>query len=195
MIFHAVITNIFRPFLTGADIPERLLSFHAPNASPTAAFAASINQLKRLVLLARIYFPMNSCSALGKTSLLYVANAMMAEVSSPDLSWQFYLRLCFVGFEDLHQAFRVYGTLSEAVLGMALQHNAITKRQASAAKRELAATAELHRAVADLCDGKIDTECVIDLDLALRDYPAAQIKPMADKFRALDLEEIDSAEE
>lgn len=195
MIFHSVIADIFRAFLSDPDVPKRLASFEAPTASPKAAYAASINQLKRLMLLARIYFPMNSCSAMGKTSLVYVANAMMAEVSSQDLSWQFYLRLCFVGFEDLHETFRVYGTLSEAVLGMALQRKAITKRQARAAEIELEAASELHRAVADLCDGKIDTECVIDLGLALKDCPAAQIGTMADSFRALNLEEIDSAEE
>lgn len=194
MIFHAIIADTFRPFLSDPEVPQRLASFQAPTASPKAAYAASINQLKRLMLLARIYFPMNSCSAMGKTGLLYVANAMMAEVSSQDLSWQFYLRLCFVGFEDLHESFRVYGTLSEAVLGMALQRKAITKRQATAAKSELQAASELHRAVADLCDGKIDTECVIDLGLALKDCPAAQMEAMADRFRALDLEEIDSGE-
>ena len=147
------------------------------------------------MLLARIYFPMNSCSALGKTGLIYVANAMMAEISSQDLSWQFYLHLCFIGLEDLHECFRVYCSLSEALLGMALKRKAITKKRATTAKRGLEAAGEVHRAVADWCDGKIESGFVVDLGLALNDCPAARIGTMAESFRALNLDETDSTEE
>ncbi|KAK6210002.1 c6 transcription factor [Colletotrichum tabaci] len=80
--FHAVVTDLFRPFLDSPFRSERLPSFSTGFATPEAVYTASVTQLKRLLLLYRLRHKSASLSMLWKTAVVYVANATIREAGT-----------------------------------------------------------------------------------------------------------------
>lgn len=75
---HAAILDLFRPFLHGQpNQPLRLDSFTADIRTPAAIYAASVNQLKHLILVFRTRYSCAKTSVLWHNALLYVANACL----------------------------------------------------------------------------------------------------------------------
>lgn len=180
--FHAIITDVFRPFSLISNRLLRLSSFESPQATPESAYAGSINQLKRLLLVYRLNFKTATLSVLWQTGLVYVANAMVRDTRESSNERRYYIFLCLAGLEDLSVNFRVFGTIAKGLLGMALKCGAVKKREAKRIIHELSEVATLHKAVEQLEDDKIVANWIIDLDLALNDTEAASGTRLEEQF-------------
>ncbi|KAK8072433.1 hypothetical protein PG996_005781 [Apiospora saccharicola] len=129
MWIHSVILDLFRPLLDRQD-PEhmRLKTFSAPDSSPTAAYIASVNQLKQLIIQFRSKYESSICTMLWHTALMYVANAVLQDTD--DSQWLEYLLLCIYGYETLRRHFRVAETIGRGLLTMALRNKNINSEDA-----------------------------------------------------------------
>lgn len=56
MLFHGAVLNVFRPY---QRLPHgyRMGTFTSPDSFPTEAFAASLDQLKRLMVITHLHHP------------------------------------------------------------------------------------------------------------------------------------------
>ncbi|KZL70449.1 C6 transcription factor, partial [Colletotrichum tofieldiae] len=195
--FHAVVTDLFRPFLDSPLRTERLLSFATKFATPEAAYAASVTQLKRLLLLYRLRYKSASLSMLWQTVVVYVANAMIREagtaVRAPDMppsdDWRFYLDLCLAGLEDLYVSFPVFGSIAQGMVGMALRQAAIRTGKAARVLRQLGEIEKQHAASQGMTD-KVEARWIIDFDLAMTDPEAAQGRNLVEQLEGLMLNEM-----
>ncbi|EFQ32816.1 hypothetical protein CGRA01v4_07741 [Colletotrichum graminicola] len=197
--FHAIITDLFRPFLDSSLGSERLSSFSTELATPEAVYTASVEQLKRLLLLYRLRYRHASFSVLWQTAIIYVANAMIREAGvaaqDPDAAppseqeWGFYLDLCLVGLEDLYVSFRVFGPIAQGIMSMALRNAAIPAEKAARVLRQLGKIEKQHNASQGMAD-KAETRCIVDLDLALTDPEAAQGQNLVEQLAELMLDEM-----
>ncbi|KAJ4320121.1 hypothetical protein N0V84_006008 [Fusarium piperis] len=185
--FHAIVTDIFRPLLSRTEMskPLRLGSFTAPQATPKAAYSASVNQLKRLLLMYRLNFTTAMFSVIWHTGLVYVANAMMREVKSDRNEWRYYLHLCMAGLEDLYGSFSVFGSIAKAILGIAIENGALRASEVRRITNELEVLGRHHTAVKPLGDGREVVNWIVDLDLAVTDPEAAQGGNLAERFQEL----------
>ncbi|KAM0549153.1 hypothetical protein ACHAPJ_009608 [Fusarium lateritium] len=178
--YHAIITDVFRPFLTSNNQPLCMATFSTPGATPEAAYGASVNQLKRLLLIYRLNFETAMLSVLWQTGLIYVANAMMREVKTNSNEWRYYLHLCMAGLEDLYVSRSVYS---------ALEHGALKATESRRIKDELEELGQHHDAVRRIGDGSEVATWIIDLDLAMTDPEAAMGGKLAKKFQELIVED------
>ncbi|KAK1962116.1 hypothetical protein LY78DRAFT_587311 [Colletotrichum sublineola] len=198
--FHAVVTDLFRPFLdTSLGTERRLSSFSTELATPEAVYTASVEQLKRL-LLYRLHYRHASLSMLWQTAVIYVANAMIREAgvaaqdtdaSASEQEWGFYLDLCLAGLEDLYVSFPVFGSITQGIMGMALRNGAIGTERAAQVLRQLGEIERQHSANQGMTD-KAEARCIVDFDLALTDPEAAQGRNLVEQLEKLMLDEMGS---
>ncbi|KAH8125656.1 hypothetical protein LI328DRAFT_151772 [Trichoderma asperelloides] len=176
--FHAIVTDVFRPFIHISPCPFRLRSFTTPGGTPKAIYSASISQLKRLLLHFRLSFKTASLSILSQTVLIYVSNAVIQESQHSNLpEWSFYLRLCLAALEDLYGSYRESWSVMQGLLSMALDRGAIMPGEADRISQEMIELGRHHGATND-----VDTRSMIDLDLAVIDPTAARVTCLAGKF-------------
>ncbi|KAH6884449.1 hypothetical protein B0T10DRAFT_410007 [Thelonectria olida] len=189
--FHAIVTDVFRPFVHGTEQDTSLSSFATPQASAEGAYAASINQLKRLLLLYKLNFRTATLSVHWQTSIVYVANAIVREAGATSVEWRYYLYLCIAGLEDLYGSFRAFGLIVKALLGMALEHNAITPEEVKRVRRELKELGQPYEDTNPLGEdrGVEVASWIINLDLALTDPEAAQGSNLAARFDSMVLQD------
>ncbi|KAL3300258.1 nitrate assimilation regulatory protein nirA [Colletotrichum asianum] len=187
--FHAIVTDLFRPFLTPPGCNSRLNLFSSQHATPRAVYAASVNQLKRLCLLFRLHYKKARFSGLWQTAVIYVANAMMQEAAQsniqhgrPGREWRFYLDLCLAGLTDLCVSFSTSGAISRAVVGMALQNGGLKAAEANRVLVELKRLEMAHEEARLRLNGNAEATWVIDLDLALTDIEAARGQSLVQQF-------------
>ncbi|KAK8013763.1 hypothetical protein PG991_009356 [Apiospora marii] len=136
MWFHAAILDIFRPFLKrNEDENLRLRTFSAVDRTPLAAYMASVNQLKHLIVHFRSNYEASTCTLLWHTAMTYVANAMLRDSQDPE--WYQYLLLCLYGYETLRRPFRVAEAIGRALLTMMLRDKKITSAEAHGVLRHI----------------------------------------------------------
>jgi hypothetical protein len=201
---HVTVIKVFQPFLASPSRTTHLRSFANPRATPEAICAASINQLKRLLLVYRLQSKLGLFSVLIHTAILYVANAMVHEASSAihkgviGLSgeWQFYLDLCIAGNHSLFGSFRAFGTLTKGIMAMALRHGVITPRKAKRVARDLRELGAKYDVVKDLGNGRAETVAwIVDHDLGTIDPERAAGGALADEFQKLMLHDDTETQE
>ncbi|RFU76538.1 c6 transcription factor [Trichoderma arundinaceum] len=155
MYLHAMIVDLFRPFLPSSSRSGRPTSNEAISE---AIYGSSINQLKRLLLTFRQKFKSASYSIFWQTGLIYVSNAMIREIGTQNAEWRFYLELCLAGIEDFGAAF----SFEDAHRVQAELHN----------------LGRHHTARLDDDQGSdeenIEATWIFDLELGLEDHEAAQ---------------------
>ncbi|KAK1991243.1 hypothetical protein LX36DRAFT_590915 [Colletotrichum falcatum] len=198
--FHAIVTDLFRPFLDCSLGTERLSSFPAELVTPEAVYAASVDQLKRLLLIYRLRYRHAGLSVLWQTAVIYVANAMIREAgaaaaldpeaSPSDQECGFYLDLCLAGLEDLYVSFPVFGSITQGIMGMALRNAAIRTEKAARVLRRFGEIEKQHSANHGMTD-KAEARCIVDFGLALTDPEAAQGRNLADQLSELMLDEME----
>ncbi|GJD05294.1 C6 transcription factor [Colletotrichum higginsianum] len=185
--FHAVVTDLFRPFLDSPFRSERLPSFSTDFATPEAVYTASVTQLKRLLLLYRLRHKSASLSMLWKTAVVYVANATIREAGTATATAaydnndneptanerRFYLDLCLSALEDLYVSFPVFGSVAQGMVGMAIRHEAIPAEKAAGVLRRLDEIARRRAAGQGMTD-KAEARWIVDFDLAMTNPEAAQ---------------------
>ncbi|KAK1982946.1 hypothetical protein LZ30DRAFT_748986 [Colletotrichum cereale] len=191
--YHVAIIDLFRPLLQQNGAPrQRLPAFRSAEATPDAVYAASVNQLKRIVLLYRQKYPESSYNFFWHSALLYLANAMLAEarVSGHRPEWRFYFRLCMTCFQTLYTGFRLAKGITLSLLCMALEKGVMDISQARDIRRDLELWGR-HHEVSD----RVPVSWVVDLDLAMTDPSAAQAKNLVQRLQEVQIDEANENEE
>ncbi|KAI0834852.1 hypothetical protein F5Y06DRAFT_289573 [Hypoxylon sp. FL0890] len=177
---HCAILDIFRPFVGKAAGPQsRLATFSAWGSSSDMAYAASVNQLKHLVVEYRSTFVASTYSILWHTGLLYLANAML-KGTSVDPEWHLYLLLCIYGYESLSRPYRMSEVIVQGLLSMSLREHNMTGSEAQKIINELR-EGRLEGIKRDV-EARIYAQFMVDMDLALTDPEEARAENLAAKF-------------
>ncbi|KAK8043263.1 hypothetical protein PG993_005693 [Apiospora rasikravindrae] len=183
MWLHAAILDIFRPFLRrDEDEKLRLRTFSAPDRAPMAAYKASVNQLKHLIVHFRSSYEASTCTLLWHTAMTYVANAMLRDSRDPE--WYQYLLLCLYGYETLRRPFRVAEAIGRGLLTMMLRdknNDTFTSAQAHEILRNLK-----ERGLSYSTD-EIRAPFMGDLELAQTDPEGAAVEKLAGDFEDMAL--------
>ncbi|KAG8671404.1 hypothetical protein FPOAC2_04740 [Fusarium poae] len=179
---HAGILSILRPFTVrarGSHKPLRLKTFPCRRSSPDAAYRASVNQLKRLVVVYREKCPCSSYTMLWHSALIHVANAILGDTRDP--AWRFYLFFCVQSYGNLRGSFRFAETIGRSILSMTLQQGDISAEEA----RKLMEQFEENRLSSPSDD--IRATFMADLNLAMTDPEGASVESLSDKFEDIAL--------
>jgi hypothetical protein len=177
---HAALMDLLRPFTSrSAQGDCAFTTFSAEGSSAGAAYKASVNQLKRLVLEYRTTHESSAYSILWHTGLLYLVNAMLETPQDPD--WHFYFLVCIYGYEALSRPYRISGSIGKGLLAMTLRDTDMTGREA----RHI--LAEIERDEVTGTDDNIRATFMGDLTLAMRDPDRASVEHLAKEFEFLAL--------
>jgi hypothetical protein len=200
---HAIIVDIFRPFLSTSWRATPLRSFASSRATPESIYAASVNQLKRLTLIYRIHCKLGLFSVFSHTPMLYVVNAMVYEANVAirngsgrmGAEWQFYLDLCLTGYQSLFGSFRAHGTAAKGILVMGLQHGIINARRAGRVVGDLKDLERRYDVLKELGDGRAHAGWIVDQELGMKDPEAAAGGSLAEQFQNLMISDDGSTDE
>ncbi|RYO90667.1 hypothetical protein DL766_002864 [Monosporascus sp. MC13-8B] len=176
---HCIMLDIFRRFMKrSSDDRFRMATFSAWDSSPDAAFAASVNQLKTLIVEYRTNYMASAYSILWHSGLMYLANAMLRDTSDPE--WRLYFLLCIYGYESLSRPYRISEVIAQGLLSMTLRD---TNMSASEARKIME---DLHECGLDHVKKNMEEEVratfALDLTLALSDPAGATVENMAKEF-------------
>ncbi|KAM0326363.1 hypothetical protein ACHAQA_006965 [Verticillium albo-atrum] len=173
--FHAAILDIFRPFSqTSVAQQPRLATFSSRESSAQAAFKASVNQLKRLIIVYRLQYQSSAYTILWHTALIYVANAVLKDTGDPE--WRFYFLHCVYGYESLRKSYRLAEAIGRALLSMTLRNGDISGQEARTILQQLKQRGLDHPS------GDIRATFMGDLELALTNPGEAKVENLADQF-------------
>lgn len=179
---HAAIMDILRPYSgLNANRQDRMRTFAASNSFPDEAYAASVNQLKRLIVFHQTNHEISRYSVLWHTGLLYLANATLH--SNGDSEWRLYFLLCISIYEGLKRPFPISGVTIKGLLSMALLHTDMSGSEARQILDQLDSYS-LDRLRID-CERNVRATFIVDLDLALTDPESARVENMASNFEHL----------
>ncbi|CRK30638.1 hypothetical protein BN1723_014401 [Verticillium longisporum] len=173
--FHAAILDIFRPFLRDDKAKKtRLTTFSSRRSSAEAAFKASVNQLKRLIVVYRSEYQSSAYTILWHTALIYVANAVLKDKGDPE--WRFYFLHCVYGYESLRKSYRLAEAIGRALLAMTLRNGDITGLEARTILQQLKQRGLDHPS------GDIRATFMGDLELAMTNPGEAKVETLAGQF-------------
>ncbi|KAM5381974.1 hypothetical protein ACJZ2D_002762 [Fusarium nematophilum] len=179
---HAAILDIFRPFTVrarAASKPLRLKTFPCKRSSPDAAYKASVNQLKRLIIVYRKRYASSTYTMLWHTALIHVANAILGDTKDP--AWRFYLLFCIQCYGHLRQSYRFAEAIGRSLLSMTLQRGALSPSEA----RRMMEQFEENRQSSPSDD--IRATFMADLNLAMTDPKEASVERLALRFEDIAL--------
>ncbi len=158
-----------------------MATFSAWDSSPGAAFAASVNQLKSLIVEYRTNYMASTYSILWHSGLIYLANAVLQDTSDPE--WRFYFLLCIYGYESLSRPYRISEVIAQGLLSMTLRDTDMTAAEARKIREDLKERGLDH--VKRNMEEEIRATLMVDLTLALRDPVEAMAENMAKQFDSL----------
>ena len=122
--------------------------------------------------------PSSRYSILWQVALLNVANAALKDPDDP--AWRFYFLRCVHGYQRLLPCFPLAGDVVRGLLAIALGAGALSGAEAQLIDAELPDRARGARRPGK--QPKRGAGFVLDLDLALTDWDAAQVDRLRDKF-------------
>ncbi|KAF5656701.1 nitrogen assimilation transcription factor nit-4 [Fusarium heterosporum] len=157
--------------------PHHVLVFQ--RSSPDAAYKASVNQLKRLMVVYRESHACSSYSMLWHTALIQTANAILGD--KKDTAWRFYLYFCVQTYGDLRRSFTFAETTGRSLLSMALDQGDLSADEA----RKLMGQFEENRLSGPTED--IRATFMADLNLAMTDPGTASVESLSDRFEDIAL--------
>ena len=175
---HTAILDIWQPFVYREihEVPV-LRTFSAKVRTSDAAYTASVNQLKHLIVEYRSRYAASTYSILWHNGLIYLANAMLR---CTDPEWRLYLLLCIYGYERLNRAYRFSEVVIQGLLTMSMRDANMSGSEAYKIMEELRNRGLLH--VEEDVQKKLRATFMIDLNLALTDPEAARAETMAKDF-------------
>ncbi|KAH7175468.1 N-terminal fungal transcription regulatory domain-containing protein [Dactylonectria macrodidyma] len=172
---HAAIIDIFTPFLCRPGQPkQKLRTFSSPMCSPDDVYTASLDQLKRLIIVYRLNHESSALTIVWHTAMLYVANAALR--GQDDDHWLFYFLLCIYGYQTLGRSYPVGLAIVRALLSMAMRNGYMSSESARDIWAEINGQCPRH------APQQIHATLVADLDLAMSDPNAASVERLADAF-------------
>ena len=106
-----------------------------------------------------------------------MANAALRDTRDPE--WRFYFLLCVHSYQRLLPCFRLAEAVVQGLLAIALSAGALSSAEAQLINSELR---EKGRRARRRTERQRGAGFVLDLDLALTDWDAAQVDRLRDKF-------------
>jgi hypothetical protein len=158
---------------------RRLKTFSSSQSSPNAAYKASVEQLKRLIIIYRSNYTSSAYTMLWHTALIYVANAVLQDKQDPE--WRFYFLLCIYGYESLRRSYRLAEAIGRGLLSMTLRNGDLSTREARQILQQLQ-----ERGLSG-ASGDIRATFMVDLDLAMTDPVEAKVESLAHRFEEMAL--------
>lgn len=177
MYYHCAVLDLFRPFL-GRPTTHGLASFSSHDSHPSEIFAASLKQLKRLVLMLHLHCPPVERSSFLLCSLIHLFGGLMHTMD--DQEWKFYFLLCLGLGSQLGMAFGALGPAIQGFLVMAARRGALTNIEAL----ELSKT---YVPAAPASEKPESVRFLLDLDLAMTARQDAVADALAEAFDDLRL--------
>ncbi|KAK8007109.1 DnaJ like subfamily A member 5 [Apiospora arundinis] len=175
MYFHGAVLNVFRPFQRRPH-EYSMRSFASPDSFPTAAFAASLNQLKRLVVLTHLHHPPIDRSPFLAAMLVHLFCGLLKNAG--DAEWKDYFDLCLVLGSQLFTWYRVLGQILQGTLAMGLRDGVLTGTEAQDLLRKYV-SAGRHKVMEDIPK---EGAFILDLDLAMTAPVDAMAQSLARRF-------------
>jgi hypothetical protein len=154
-------------------------TFSCKNSSPDAAYKASVNQIKRLVIMYRKNSAVPGYTMLWHTALIRIANAILNDTEDPE--WYFYLSFCIQCYGSLRRSYRFAEAIGRSLLSMTLQRRDLPVGEA----RHMMQQFEEHRLNSSSED--IRATFMADLNLSMIDPVEASVESLASKFEDLAL--------
>ncbi|RYP28182.1 hypothetical protein DL767_007330 [Monosporascus sp. MG133] len=154
--------------------PHHVAVFH----SPDAAFAASVNQLKTLIVEYRTNYMASAYSILWHSGLIYLANAMLQDTSDPE--WRLYFLLCIYGYEGLCRPYRISELIAQGLLSMTLRDTNMSGSEARKIMKDLKESGLDY--VKKNMEEEVRATFMLDLTLALSDPVGATVENLAKEF-------------
>ncbi|CAG7558172.1 unnamed protein product [Fusarium equiseti] len=127
ILFHAVVTIIFRPFLS-TPRSNQLMSLTSLDSHPRTVYAASVSQLKDLVFSFCLKYSEAAFTAYLSHGLYALSRALLEDLQDP--LWRYYFYLCVRCWQDLYFCYPVFRDVAKAFLSMAMEKDAIAAREA-----------------------------------------------------------------
>ncbi|KAI9158884.1 Acetyl-coenzyme A transferase nodX [Paramyrothecium foliicola] len=145
-LYHCTLIRVFQPFLGNLEA-VRLRSLKSKDSSPSSVFAASMRQLKRLLVWYWVGPGRHSENGWFNFAILQIANAVLKNTADPD--WRIYFQLCFNFWKEAYVRYRVYLKVAKANLALALRLGAIKGPEAVAMLDDLRSVGTHHVAPED----------------------------------------------
>lgn len=181
IFYHVIILTTFRPFLSSPQ-GTSLKSFSSYGGTPQAVFNASIAQLKRLVLMARMKYPHSISPILASAGHVHICTTVARNRTS-DPDWRFYFFLCVAYYQDMHTRYALFEHSLQGVLAHAMAHGAISGLEAKKIMEGQRRRGCHHRRRTTADQGI--ALFTLDFDQALVDREAAKTCSLARKFEEL----------
>ncbi|KAK2922753.1 hypothetical protein FoTM2_017606 [Fusarium oxysporum f. sp. vasinfectum] len=175
ILFHAVVTFIFRPFLL-TPRSNRLMSLTSLDSHPKTVYAASVSQLKDLVFSFCSKYPEATFTAYLSHGLFALSRALLEDLQDP--LWRYYFYLCVRCWQDLYFCYPVFRDVAKAFLSMAMEKDAIAAREAQDLLRGIDQSVEHHTTSVEAFTSHI-FDPVSDRD------GGVQMHAMADRFEEM----------
>ncbi|KAB5581235.1 hypothetical protein GE09DRAFT_949153 [Coniochaeta sp. 2T2.1] len=189
--FHCLVLDIFRPFLDRASaLPLTTFEADKDNGAVGIVYNASVNQLKRLVLLYLSKFGHGATSALWRPALIYVLNSLIrdARLSSErkrTSEWDFYFKTCMLGLAKQLPCFPITDRVIQGILSMAVRDGIMSTSEASKMLEDMRREAGTegwpsYTGVSSSC-----TSFIVDLDLATKHPSKATVDVLVNELDRL----------
>ena len=176
-MFHCTILEIFRPYLDQPE-PQKLRSFTAEDGTPVTIFAASIKQLKQILVEVRLFHPKNRYLGLLNMALIHVSGAMLKDRGDKD--WRFYFMLCLCFWHDLYTSYPLHRSLIRGLLAMALRERVISTLETHILEERVQRRGRHHEKLDDVL-----AAFTVDFNLALTKPEEADGTSLAQRFEEL----------
>ncbi|CAI6087530.1 unnamed protein product [Clonostachys chloroleuca] len=175
--FHAASITLLRPLVLFDE--DSAFTLDTGSKRPAKDFLhASSNQLKRLVSLYQANFSHTSeLSILWHTGCLFVANAVIRDVTSPTSRLHFWR--CLYGYKSLYPKSPLVKSIAKGLLLMAVMGNLITKEEAC---REIGEFQSGNDGEHSYAMEPTEACFVVDLDLGLSDAVGSHVDSLAQNF-------------
>jgi hypothetical protein len=173
-LFHLTVTRLFKPFLDSSG-QTRLSSFSSRDSNPATIHAASIRQLKRLVVWYRTRARQHSDNGWFNAAVLEVMAAVLRDAHDPD-RW-IYFQLCHDYFKEAYVRYRVYLQVVKAVYTHAVELRAIESDTAAAMIEDLRAVGMHHEAPETAY-----LTAIVNYDMATKDLEKSRMDIIASNF-------------
>ena len=124
------------------------MPFSSPESHPLAVYAASIQQLKRLVSVFHANHDSAAYHYLWHTAITALWIDLVNEPREPQ--WRFYFDLCVEGLIDLFIPFRLFYGLAQSLLTVALRKEAVTGAECQAIMSRFGECGKHHNLAGDM---------------------------------------------
>ncbi|KAK8140363.1 hypothetical protein PG984_000429 [Apiospora sp. TS-2023a] len=176
MFFHGAVLNVFRPFQRRPH-GYKMSSFASPDSFPATAFVASLNQMKRLVVLSHLHHPPNDRSPFLSSALVQIFCGLLKNVD--DAEWKHYFELCLMLGSQLFTWYHVLGPILQGTLAMGLRDGALSAKEAQDFLQKYVSADRHEETMEAIMNGAAFT---LDLDLVMTDPTDAMTQSLARRF-------------